>query len=149
MTGPGRSRSTFLGAAASLLFTLPATADAAPPAVDAETLRDLRVYALNPRISTIVAVTPASLLRFPGVVLRRHDDRATIEETLAAIARARPLTGAPPFDVRFGLIYDDARGTRRFEAFADRFARYGLLGGRSVRFDDPPALLAVLRRAAR
>ena len=107
------------------------------------------IYALPGNLSTMIAVTPAALEHFVGVHKSIVIKRPEIDALIAAFHSGKPRSASQPFDARFGLVFEDRSGGRRFTAYTNAGASRGLLGHRLVAFDEPSPLLLELRRASR
>jgi len=108
-------------------------------------IRAVTSYALDRRIETVIAVTPATLLTFPGVHVRRHADAATIDRCIRSLSAGAPLPSAELFDARWGLIFLGDRDAELFAAFADRFASHGQLAEQRVEFGSPMNVMRILK----
>ena len=143
---------TSLGAALVALpmpaFAVPAVADLADLARHRASIARVTVYSLAGDISTMVAVTPAALETFPGVRVRTSTARARIDALIDALRHARPVGDPDPFDARFGIVFADRFGRRCFAAYTNAGASQGVIGHRSVAFDNATPLATALRNAS-
>jgi len=115
---------------------------------DPSAVRTMRVYALDPSITTLIGVSPAVLESFHGVRVWTHTDAASIRSMLDALAASAPKTGSAPADVRYGVVFLDRSNHRLLAAYADRFGTRGVIDGTRVAYDHPAPLLAALKKAA-
>jgi hypothetical protein len=108
----------------------------------------VRLYSVAGDITTMIPIAPGALERFPGVKKRVHADRRTIDALIDALVRAKPAPDeGRPLDARYGAIFEDGSGMRRFAAYTNFGASRGVLATQSVAFDNPFPLSRALDRA--
>jgi hypothetical protein len=108
----------------------------------------MRVFLLDPSITTLVAVTPGTLETFKGVRVTTHTDAASIRTVLDALAASKAQPGTSPADVRYGVVFFGAANRRLLSAYADRYGTRGAIDAARVTYGDPGPLIAALKRAS-
>jgi hypothetical protein len=93
----------------------------------------LTILWLDPLIMTPVAVSSDGLETFPGVHREVINDIQTIDDSLAALAKSRPVGDANEIDARFALLYDSQLGERILSVYEDSFPSSGQI-------DDVPCV---------